>query len=166
MGWSAGKWGEWYPDALGADGRLSATTPKPYWQAGWLAQHDRIVSMIAAMKRSTRLMVSGDLHAVAAGEIRRAGRLALDKTSITTVLSGPIGTGPGGWPSAFRGVAPGVPAHLELVETVKPIEQHGFTLLDFTPDRIVVRLFKWDVKTMPVEAIDRLEPFQTIELGR
>jgi hypothetical protein len=63
-------------------------------------------------------------------------------------------------------VAPGVPAHLDVVETVTPIEQHGFTLLDFTADRIVARLFKWDVKTMPVEAIDRLEAFQTIELGR
>jgi hypothetical protein len=166
VGWSAGKWGEWYPDVLGADGRLTATTPKPYWQTGWLAQHDRIVSAIAAMKRSTRLMVSGDLHAVAAGEIRRAGRQALDKSPITTVLSGPIGTGPGGWPSAFRGVAPAPPAHLDVVETVKPIEQHGFTLLDFTSDRIVVRLFRWDVKSMPVEAIDRLEPFHMIELGR
>jgi hypothetical protein len=166
VGWSAGKWGEWYPDGLGADGRLSAATVKAYWQPGWLAQHDRIVAAISAMKRSTRLMISGDLHAVAAGEIRRSGRLELDKTPITTVLSGPIGTGPGGWPSAFRGVAPGVPTHLNVAEAVKPIEQHGFTLLDFTPDRITIRLFRWDVKTRPVEAIDGLEPFYTTELGR
>jgi hypothetical protein len=165
FGWSAGKWGEWYPDVLGADGRLTAATPKPYWQTGWLAQHDRILSAIAAMKRRTRLMISGDLHAVGVGEIRRAGRLALQQTPVTSILSGPIGTGPASWPSAFRGVAPSVPAHLDLVETVKPIEQHGFTLLDFTPDRITVRLFRWDVKTMPVEAIERLEAFQTIEFG-
>jgi phosphodiesterase/alkaline phosphatase D-like protein len=166
FGWSAGKWGEWYPDMLAPDGRLSDATAKPYWQAGWLAQHDRIVSAMAAMKRSTRLMISGDLHAVGAGEIRRVGRMMLEKTPVTTILSGPIGTGPGGWPSAFRGVAPGVPAHLELVETVKPIEQHGFTLLDFTPDRITLRLFKWDVKTMSVDEIDRLEAFHVMELGR
>ena len=166
FGWSAGKWGEWYPDVLGPDGRLTTSTAKPYWQAGWLAQHDRIASAIAAMQRSTRLMISGDLHAVGAAEIRRAGRVALEKTPVTTILSGPIGTGPGGWPSAFRGVAPGIPTHLDLVEAVKPIEQHGFTLLDFTPDRIMIRLFRWDVKTMPVEAIDRLEPFYTTELGR
>jgi hypothetical protein len=92
--------------------------------------------------------------------------MMLEKTPVTTILSGPIGTGPGGWPSAFRGVAPGVPAHLELVETVKPIEQHGFTLLDFTPDRITLRLFKWDVKTMSVDEIDRLEAFHVMELGR
>jgi hypothetical protein len=166
FGWSAGKWGEWYPDVLGKNGRLTAATPKPYWQTGWLAQHDRLLSAIAAMKRRTRLMISGDLHAIGAGEIRRAGRMVLPQTPVTTILSGPIGTGPAGWPSAFRGVAPGVPAHLDVVETVTPIEQHGFTLLDFTADRIVARLFKWDVKTMPVEAIDRLEAFQTIELGR
>jgi hypothetical protein len=51
-------------------------------------------------------------------------------------------------------------------ERVKPIEQHGFTLFDFTPDKMVVRLFKWDVKTQAVEAIDTLEPFHTAELTR
>ncbi|MCJ2049082.1 hypothetical protein [Methylobacterium sp. J-070] len=33
-GWSAGKWGEWYPDLLGPDGKLSVAKPKPYWQSG------------------------------------------------------------------------------------------------------------------------------------
>jgi hypothetical protein len=51
-------------------------------------------------------------------------------------------------------------------EQVKPIEQHGFTLVDFTPDKMVLRLFKWDVKTQAVEAIDILEPFHTVELMR
>jgi hypothetical protein len=57
-------------------------------------------------------------------------------------------------------------AVLDLQEQIKPIEQHGFTLADFTPDKIVLRLFKWDVKTQPVEAIDTLEPFHTAELAR
>jgi hypothetical protein len=35
-GWSAGKWGEWYPDILDRDGRLTINLPKPYWQSGWL----------------------------------------------------------------------------------------------------------------------------------
>ena len=35
-GWTAGKWGEWFPDVLGADGRLTMDVAKPYWQAGWL----------------------------------------------------------------------------------------------------------------------------------
>ena len=37
---------------------------------------------------------------------------------------------------------------------------------DFTADKIVLRFFKWDVKTQPVEAIDALQPFHTAELGR
>lgn len=44
-----------------------------------------------------------------------------------------------------------------LRETAGASELHGRP--------ITVRLFKWDVKTMPVEAIDRLEAFQTIEFG-
>jgi hypothetical protein len=165
FGWSAGKWGEWYPDVLGPDGRLTAETPKPYWQSGWLAQHDRLIQAIAARDRGARLVVSGDLHAIASGQMRRAGGRSLDATPITAILSGPIGTGPGGWPSAFRGVSPRVPTHLDVEEAVPPIEQHGFTLLDFTPEHVVARLFRWDVRTMPVEAIDRLEPFHTTELG-
>ena len=56
--------------------------------------------------------------------------------------------------------------HLDMEEQVKPIEQHGFTLVDFLPDKMVLRQFKWDVKTQPPEAIDTLEPFHTAELGR
>ena len=39
---SAGKWGEWYPDVLDADKKLTIAQPKPYWQPGWLKQHDRL----------------------------------------------------------------------------------------------------------------------------
>ena len=51
-------------------------------------------------------------------------------------------------------------------EQVKPIEQHGFTLADFTPDKVVLRMFKWDVRTQPPEAIDALQPFHVAELAR
>ena len=45
-GWTAGKWGEWYPDVLGDDGKLTVKEPKPYWQPGWLKQHDRLMEAI------------------------------------------------------------------------------------------------------------------------
>ena len=45
-GWTAGKWGEWYPDVLGDDGKLTVKVPKPYWQPGWLKQHDRLMEAI------------------------------------------------------------------------------------------------------------------------
>jgi hypothetical protein len=167
-GWTAGKWGEWYPDVLGPDGKLTATIPKPYWQSGWLKQHDRLIESMAAMKSRTPLVISGDLHAIGIGRMLRSGALDLKANPITTVLSGPIGsrTGPLGWPSGRRGTGAMPPAHLDMDEQVKPIEQHGFTLVDFAPDKMVLRLFKWDWKTQPVEAIDTLEPFHTAELMR
>jgi hypothetical protein len=51
-------------------------------------------------------------------------------------------------------------------EEVKPIEQHSFTIVDFFPDRINLRFFKWDVKTQSSDAIDSLQPFHTAEVGR
>ena len=100
------------------------------------------------------------------GKILRAGGLNLDSNAVTAVLAGPIGTSPGGWPSAFRGIGPAPPAHLELREEIKPIEQHGFTVVDFLPDRIVLKFFKWDRKTESPDSIDNLQPFHTTELGR
>jgi hypothetical protein len=165
-GWTAGKWGEWYPDVLDAAGTLTTAIPKPYWQSGWLAQHDRLMQAVAAARQHIPLVVSGDLHAIGVGAIQRSGALDLHARPITSVLSGPIGTRPEGWPTAFRGVGATPPAHLDLVEEVTPIEEHGFTLADFFADRIVLRLFKWNVKTEPPEAIDSLEPFHVTELGR
>jgi len=166
FGWSAGKWMEWYPDVLDNDGKLTAAKPKPYWQAGWLKQHDRLVASMTAMKGRIPLTVSGDLHAVGIGKILRAGGLDVGANPVTAVLAGPIGTSPIGWPSAFRGVAPTPPAYLDVQEEIKPIEQHGFTLADFLADRIVLRFFKWNRATDSPEAIDSLQPFHTTEVGR
>jgi hypothetical protein len=55
---------------------------------------------------------------------------------------------------------------LDLREEIKPIEQHSFTIADFLADKIVLRFFKWDLKTQTPETIDTLEPFHTTELGR
>ena len=166
FGWTAGKWMEWYPDVLGAAGKLTTAEPKPSWQTGWLRQHDRPLAAIAAREGRISLAISGDLHAVAIGKIRRAGKLNLEKNPITAVLAGPIGIGSSQWPSAFRGIGSAPPAYLDVAEEVKPIEQHSFTIADFLSDRIQLRLFKWDVKTQSPEVIDSLEPFHTAELGR
>lgn len=165
-GWSAGKWGEWYPDVLGADKKLTTSVAKPYWQSGWLKQHDRLMQSLGAMKNRSPLIVSGDLHAVGMGRMRRSGTLDFTNNPITTVLSGSIGTNPDGWASHVRGVGPTPPTHLDLSEEFKPVEQHGFTIADFLPDRIVLRFFKWDLQTQPPEEIDRLTPFHTAELPR
>ena len=164
-GWSAGKWGEWYPDLLGTDGQLTTKVPKPYWQSGWLAQHDRLITSLAAMRDRTPLIISGDLHAIALGRMMRCGAQNLETNPITAVLPGPIGTGPTGWPSGRRGIGATPPAHLDMREEVEPIEQHGFTSVDFMPDRMELQLFKWDQKT-GADAIDRLEPFRVVQLPR
>ena len=92
--------------------------------------------------------------------------LTLSANPVVSVLTGPVGTSPRGWPSSIRKVGPTPPLHLSVDERVKPIEQHGFTIADFTPDTIVLRFFKWDVNTQSAEALDTLEPFHTEELQR
>ena len=167
FGWSAGKWGEWYPDILDREaGRLTTAVRKPYWQQGWLTQHDRLVAAVGAQTERARLIVSGDLHALGVGRMHRAGEVDLGARPITTVLSGPIGTSIRGFPSVVRGIGATPPAHLDLEEAVAPVEEHGFTLADFLPDRIVLRQFRWDVNSQPLDAIDRMEAFYTTELPR
>lgn len=165
FGWSAGKWGEWYPDFLDRDsGELGTSTPKPYWQEGWLKQHDRIAEAMSTMRERIPLTISGDLHAIGVGRIHRAGAVNLAGRPVTTVLSGPVGTSVRGFPSVVRGVGATPPEHLDLEEAVAPIEQHGFTLVDFLPDRIALQQFRWDVNSQPLSAIDELEPFYRTEL--
>jgi hypothetical protein len=166
LGWTAGKWMEWYPDVLNAEGKLTTKEPKPYWQSGWMNQHDRLVAAMTGRPKQIPITISGDLHAVGIGKIVRSGSLNLEKNPLIAVLAGPIGTAPGAWPSAFRGVGSTPPQHLDVREEVKPIEQHSFTIADFLPDRVRLRFFKWDLKTQSPEAIDSLEPFHTAEIGR
>ena len=95
IGWSAGKWGEWYPDILDPE--------------------------------------SG-------------------------VLSGPIGSVERGFPSVIRRIPATPPAHLDLEEMAPPIEDHGFTLVDFLSDRIVLRHFAWDVNREPIYTTELERP--------
>jgi hypothetical protein len=165
-GWTAGKWGEWYPDLLGADGKLTIEKPKPYWQSGWLKQHDRLMTAMSAMRGRIPLAMSGDLHAIAIGRISSTGTSDLSANPVVAVLTGPVGTRPSGWPSGIRKVGAQPSLHLRMDEQVKPIEQHGFTLADFTSEKVVLRMFKWDLKTQGPEALDTLEPFHTAEFER
>jgi hypothetical protein len=112
------------------------------------------------------LVVSGDLHATAEGRMMRSGQLDFSRNPVIAVLPGALGTSTGGWASEFRGVGPQPPQHLDMQETVKPIEENGFLLMDFTPETITLRYFKWNQKTQPVSDIDTLEPFHTTELKR
>lgn len=164
VGWSAGKWGEWYPDLLEPSGKLGVSKPKYMWQSGWRAQHDRLLAAASAMKR-VPVFLSGDLHALAEGRIVRAGSLDLRRNPVVTVLTGPVSTGPLAWPSAWRGTAPQTPTGVEVDEGLKPLEKNGFSLLDFTEDRIEFQFFNWKMGE-PVERLDDLQPFHRFHAQR
>jgi hypothetical protein len=153
-GWTAGKWGEWYPDVLGSERKLTTAVPKPYWQSGWLKQHDRRVAAMSGMKGRIPLVISGDMHAIALGTMHRSGATDLSRKPVNVAIPRTIGTGPTGWPSVDIRGTPTTPSRvLDFQEQLKPIEQHGFILADFTPDRIVLRFFTWDVKRQNLAAM-------------
>ncbi|WP_435170233.1 hypothetical protein [Falsirhodobacter sp. 1013] len=53
----------------------------------------------------------------------------------------------------------------DFEKTAKLLEEHGFTIVDFTPEHVRIRLFKWNVHNEAADVIDRLEPFQDIVLS-
>jgi hypothetical protein len=164
-GWTAGKWGEWYPDILDDKGRLVISRPKPYWQPGWAAQHDRLLKAAHDMRECFPLFITGDLHAIGEGRILRTGNMDLRSNPVVSILSGPIGTARDGWPSALRGT-PALPSlRIEMDETLNAIEENGFLIVDFTPEKITAQFYKWNVN-MPEEAMDALEPFRITEFQR
>jgi hypothetical protein len=55
---------------------------------------------------------------------------------------------------------------LDVQEAPKPIEENGFTLVDFTRDSIILRYFRWKIGRDTIESIASLEPFRTTELKR
>ena len=166
-GWTAGKWGEWYPDVLHPEtGQLTTQIPKPHWQQGWLNQHDRIMQSLADMKHRNPLVIAGDLHATGVGTMHGTGNLDFSDNPITNILCGPVSTSIRGFPSVVRGVHPAPSQYLNFQEQIPPFEEHGFSIVDFEQDRIVAKLFKWDVNSQPVDAIDTLEPYHIVELDR
>ena len=161
QGWTAGKWGEWYPDVLDKNGKLSLDIKKPYWQRGWLSQHDRLLAAMSKMDHKLPVSMSGDLHALGLGRISKSGETDLSSNPVISVLTGPIGTRPGGWPSGARKIGAQPSLHLTMEEMIKPIENHGFTLAEFTEDAVEIKLFKWDRNSQSVDDIETLEPFHT-----
>jgi hypothetical protein len=168
VGWTAGKWGEWYPDVLGEEGRLTTAKSKDFWQEGWLRQHDRLLASASAMKRLP-LFLNGDLHSIAEMTIERSGEHDLSKNPIRTALVGPLGTC-AGWPSTGGRGTRGLPsAVLEATEDLACVEENGFLVADVYPDEVTLRYFRWTptdrrTGTGGEEAIDSLEPFRVTKL--
>ena len=89
------------------------------------------------------LFLSGDLHALGEGQIQRYGSLDLRQNPVVSVLAGPISTGPKAWPSAWRGTPPLTPTGIELDAGLDPLEKNGFSIIDFTEDRVEGQMFSW-----------------------
>jgi len=53
-----------------------------------------------------------------------------------------------------------------MEEDLKPIEENGFILADFSPENITVRYFRFNYHKQRPEVIDTLEPFRVTELKR
>jgi hypothetical protein len=155
-GWTKGNWYEWYPD-LFIDGKASVAKPKPFWQSGWLAQHDRIIRTVHEMNGRIPLIVSGDIHATALGRITRTGDLVMSKNPVVSVIPGTVGTMTA-FPSGSRGIGVLHPNHCDVTDAWTPIEKNGFMLADFYKDRINLTFYVWSHNTQTTNDIARLEP--------
>jgi len=158
MGWSAGKYAEWYPDVL-VDGELSVDVPKTGWQAGWLAQHDRILAAASAMDRLAMVM-SGDIHSHAEGVIYGSANADFSNNPIISVVTGTPATFGPGWPSFVRGTRALPSKLLEMDESLAALEENGFNIVDVEPKQITIRSFRFDGLNDDPAIIDTLEPFR------
>ncbi|MDB5989991.1 MAG: PhoD-like phosphatase [Herbaspirillum sp.] len=165
IGWSAGKYGEWYRDMEG-DGKLTLTKPKAFWQTGWRLQHDRLMVAASSMNERIPMFISGDLHATGYGIMTRTGEHDLAKNPVHSVITGPLGTDTIMWVSASRGMRPQIPDGLDFNEVLKAEEKHGFIIADYDNEGVVIRHFQWDRDKHSVADIDSLEPYKVTVLKR
>lgn len=163
--WTAGKWGEWYPDIHDERGILRSDAPNPYWPEGWKLQHDRLLAAVSARRDRIPLFVSGDLHSTAIGQILESGPLSLKENPVVSLLCGTPGTSGPGWPSKFRGQRATPSGTLTAEEWTPPIEENGFSILDVTPQQIEVSMFRWKPEDGE-DMISRLQPFEVRTLQR
>ena len=156
MGWTAGKWGEWYPDVF-ADSAVGAAMPKYRWPKTWWDQHQRLLASMAKRQGQMPFVFSGDLHMFSAGRIERSGDLNLTANPICAFVVGPIGTGQPVFPSAARGILPQIPKAMRVEELFPPLERNGFTIIDIEEQTVTVRFFAW-AASESAEQIDNMPP--------
>lgn len=163
VGYTAGKWMEWYPDVLTDTGELVTSQPKRLWQSGWQAQHDRLLAAASSAPERFPLFFGGDLHCIGAGVITRSDALDWSANPIVSILPGTLGTAGRGWPSRFRGVGATPSRTVEVKSLIDPIEENGFLIADFTPEMVELQFFRWH-PDQGIAAIRALEPFHRIRL--
>jgi phosphodiesterase/alkaline phosphatase D-like protein len=154
MGWTAGKWREWYPDVVAPEGVtgnvanenltalkgvLTAKAKKYMWPMGWWEQHQRLLEALSK-RPGIRFMFSGDIHAQGAIEIHASGDLALDENPVTSIIVGPVSSSDATWPSSSRSIAAATPEWLKVRDIVDTKEINGFAIMDVTSSGTTIRL--------------------------
>jgi phosphodiesterase/alkaline phosphatase D-like protein len=157
MGWTAGKWREWYPDVVAPEGFeglvinelnfegatkevLITEAQKYLWQRGWWAQHQRLLQALSA-RSGSRFTFSGDIHAQGAIAIEASGDEELPGGAVTSLLVGPVSTSDATWPSFARGIPANQPGWLRTASLSVTEEVNGFTVFDITSSGVVAQLF-------------------------
>jgi hypothetical protein len=115
------------------------------------------------MRSRLPLFISGDLHSLGEMRVFKTGDIDLRSNPVVSVLPGTVGTGRPGWPSLVRGLRGLPPEGLEVEEGLPALEENGFTIADFTPERVTLRYFRWKLG-QPESVLDTLEPFRTTNL--
>ncbi len=162
-GWSAGKYAEWYPDVVDAEGRLTDEITKPGWKRGWFEQHNRLVGAMSE-RSGTPLFVASDIHSIAEERILASAEASFANNPVVSVIAGSPGTRLG-WPSAARGAVAAAPVALQTEDVVPVQEINGFQIIDFEPGRISIRHYGWDFRSQSEEEIDSLQPQHTSVYG-
>jgi hypothetical protein len=155
MGWTAGKWREWYPDVVAPEGyegvvenklreetqgTLTTVAKKYKWQRGWWLQHQRLIAALNRNSDRTALVVSGDIHALGAKKIIKSDDMDLSNQPVYSFLVGPVGTSDLTWPSAARSIGAATPGWLNAENLYATTEVNGYTLFEFNQQTIQVTL--------------------------
>ena len=143
VGWTAGKWREWYPDVVAPEGytgvvtnqlmqevtgELTTRASKYLWPLGWWQQHQRLLKALHG-RAGSRFMLSGDIHAQGAVAITNSGDLSLEDRPLSSILAGPVSSSEATWPSAARGVGAASPGWLSTRALSDTREVNGFAML-------------------------------------
>jgi hypothetical protein len=160
IGWSAGKWMEWYPDKRNQEGQLSTEGDKYFWQSGWKTQHDRLLQGISNVKNKKPIFLQGDLHTFAGGKIYKSGTLDLEKNPIEAFIMGPLGSS--AFPSAVRGLKAEAPKGIGMEEYFENVEETGFSIVDITEDQVHIKMYKFLSERDQLSDIPNLDPFASL----
>lgn len=73
------------------------------------------------------------------------------------IVTGPLGTGDLGFPSAYRGVESTPSQLVRMEQALAPVEKNGFTVIDVTPDEMTFSIYAWR-PPQPAADIDAMPP--------